>query len=332
MRRFITITTTILLALVVANAALAQVRGVGRLQGVVVEKGSGKPLAGATVTVAPASANTAPIVVKTDSKGRWTALGLTSGSWNIDISMPGYATLKGAMSVQEHQMVPPLKSELALEEQQQQTATVQASPLVPKDAVDAIKEGQDFLAAGKFKEAVADFEKALPQVPTDKPEVATVRIQLQEVLAQAYYKAGDLKNAIATLERLNTTDPWTTPDANQTARQVLLANLYLENSQLDEAKTLVEKLPAGAITDSIVYENMGVLAFNKKKAADAEAYFTKAIDVNPKSYSAYYYRGLAKMQLKHDKDAKADFQQVLALAPAESPEAHDAKQLVASIK
>ena len=44
-----------------------------------------------------------------------------------------------------------------------------------------------------------------------------------------------------------------------------------------------------------------------------------------------YYRGLAEVQLKKNKEAKADFEQVLALAP-DSSEAHDARQLLASIK
>jgi tetratricopeptide (TPR) repeat protein len=329
MRKFTTITTTLLLALIVATGAFAQVRGRGRIQGNVFDKATGKPIADATVTVSGGS--TEPIVVKTDSKGHWAALGMTSGSWNVDIVAAGYQTTRGTVAISELQQIPPIKTELAAEEKQEAAAAVQSSPLVPQAAIDAIKEGQELMAASKFKEAVADFEKALPQIPTDKPQVATVRVQLQEVMAQAYYKAGDLKNAIATLERLNAADPWTTPDANQTARQVLLANLYLENSQLDEAKALVAKLPAGAVSDSAVYTNMGIVALNKKKPADAEGYFTKAIDLNPKAADAYYYRGLAKMQQKHDKDAKADFQQVLTLSP-DSPEAKDAKTLIAGIK
>jgi tetratricopeptide (TPR) repeat protein len=329
MRKFITITTTLLLALIVATGAFAQVRGRGRIQGNVFDKATGKPIADATVTVSGSS--TEPIVVKTDSKGHWAALGMTSGSWNVDIVAAGYQTTRGTVAISELQQIPPIKTELAAEVKQEAAAAVQSSPLVPQAAIDAIKEGQELMAASKFKEAIADFEKALPQIPTDKPQVATVRVQLQEVMAQAYYKAGDLKNAIATLERLNAADPWTTPDANQTARQVLLANLYLENSQLDDAKALVAKLPAGAVADPAVYTNMGIVALNKKKPADAESYFTKAIDLDPKSADAYYYRGLAKMQQKHDKDAKADFQQVLTLSP-DSPEAKDAKTLIAGIK
>ena len=179
---------------------------------------------------------------------------------------------------------------------------------------------------------MADFEKALPMIPTDKPEIAAVRVQVQEVMAQAYYKAGDVKGAIATLEKLNIVDPFSTPDANQTPRQILLANLYLENGQLDQAKALVEKLPAGAITDANIYVNMGILLLNKKKPADAVGYFTKAVDLDPKMADAYFYRGLALMHENKKKEAKADFEKALAVAPADWPSAGDAKQYIAGLK
>ena len=114
------------------------------------------------------------------------------------------------------------------------------------------------------KRAVADFEKALPMIPEDKPALKDIKNQVYQVLAQAYYKAGDLKNAIATLEKLDVADPWTTPDAAHTTREILLANLYLENGQVDQGKALLEKLPPAAITDPTAYINIGILFLNKK--------------------------------------------------------------------
>ncbi len=108
---------------------------------------------------------------------------------------------------------------------------------------------------------------------------------------------------------------------------MLLANLYLENGQLDEGRQMIEKLPAGAITDSTAYVNVGILFLNKKNPADAITYFTKAISMNPKASDAYYYRGLAEAQSKKTAEARADFEQVITLAP-DSPEAKDAKLML----
>ncbi len=217
MRRFITVSAALLVAILIVTTVTAQVRGRGRLQGTVADKITGAPVVGATVTVALASGNTEPIVSKTDSRGHWSALGLTSGQWNVDIAAPGYQTSRGSANVSEMQQQPMIQTRLAAEEKQEPAATaaVVSSPLIPKEAADAIDEGQALLkvkegdvitnpssadagshpaTAGDIREnakrASVDFEKALPLIPTDKPAAKTIHDQLLQVMAQAYYRAG----------------------------------------------------------------------------------------------------------------------------------------------
>src|SRR5437870_12331229 len=95
MRRLINITTILILSLAAATAATAQLRGRARLQGVVVDKATGKPIAGATVTLVPSGEHTQPILPKTDSQGRWSVLGLTSACWNIHIYANAYDVSPG---------------------------------------------------------------------------------------------------------------------------------------------------------------------------------------------------------------------------------------------
>ena len=346
MRRFTTYMTAFVAALALAVTATAQVRGTGRLGGQVVDKTTGKPIANATVTCSLPNGSTQPLVTTTDKNGRWSALGLTNGLWNIDITAAGYQTSRGTANVSEIERLPPIKTQMNPEEKQEAAAApVTQSPLIPKEGVDAIDEAQALLkvkvgdpnatggtvTAADVKEdsakAAAYLEKALPLIPADNDKVKTVRVQVQEVMAQAYYKAGDLPHAISTLEKLNAADPWTTPDANQSQRQVLLANLYLEGGQLDQAKAILDKLPPSTITDPTVYTNVGILFLNKKNPTDAITYFSKAIDLDPKREDPYYYRGLAHAQMKHTAEARADFQQVITLAP-DSSDAKDAKQML----
>lgn len=348
MRRF-ALLIAVILSVAFAATISAQVRGTGRLQGTVTDKVTGKPIEGAVVTVSFASGSTTPIVSKTDSRGRWSALGMIKGMWNIDIVATGYQTTRGSATVSEMQSMPALQTAMVPEEKQEaQAPTLTQTPLVPKEAADAIEEGQTLLkihagdavpnsggAAGTHpatadeakdaaKRAVADFEKALPMIPVDKPETKSIHDQLTQVMAQAYYRAGDLPKAIAMLEGITAADPANTVSA------ALLANLYLQNGQLDAGKALLDKLPPDTIKDSTVYVNVGILFLNKKSPADAVTFFTKAIAMEPKAGDGYYYRGLAYAQLKKNPEARADFEQVIALAPT-SPEATDAKSMLAAL-
>ena len=304
MRRFTTSIIAVVL-LLAAGASFAQMRGKGRLQGVVTDAATSKPIEGATVTLAPSGSSTQPIVVKTNAKGRWAALGLTSGQWNIDIEAKGYATSRGTANVSEVQMVPAIATALDAEApQQEETAAVAASPGVPKEVVDAVNLGQELMAAEKYKEAIAEFEKALPALPDN--------MSLKQVAAQAYYKNGDLKKAIELLEVVTKS-----PESNSGVA-LLLTNLYLENSQLDEAKALLGTLPPGAITDPTVYMNIGILFLNKNNPSEAVNYLTSAVDMDATRADTLYYRGLAYLQQKKMKEAKADFEKVLALGAPDS--------------
>ncbi len=89
-------------------------------------------------------------------------------------------------------------------------------------------------------------------------------------------------------------------------------------------------MPPDKITDAQPYLNVGILWINKKKPAQAEPAFDKAIAIQPDLPDAYYYRGLARMQLKKNAEAKADLQKALELAP-NGPDAKDIRDLLKSM-
>jgi tetratricopeptide (TPR) repeat protein len=80
-----------------------------------------------------------------------------------------------------------------------------------------------------------------------------------------------------------------------------------------------------------VYVNIGILFLNKNNPQEAAVNFSKAVDLDMTQPASFYYRGLANLQLKKMKEAKADFEKVISLAP-DSVEAKDAKQLLDSMK
>lgn len=318
MRR-VSIAVAAILMFVISGVAEGQVRGKGRLQGVVVDKSTGKPVAGAKITIVPAAANTAAISATTNGSGKWSAIGFTSGQWHVDIEAKGYQLSKGAVNVSELQMLPPIRTELApvVVEAEVPASEIQTAPSVPQEAIDAVNAGQDLMAAEKYKEAVVELEKALTFLPD--------HVQLKQLLSQAYYKTGDLKKAIAMLEAVRAADTANTGIA------LLLTNLYLEDGQLAKGRETLASVPAHQISDPTVYVNIGILFLNKENPAEAVQFFGKAIDLDMTRPDGYHYRGMAHIQLKKYAEAKADFSKVVELAP-DSPEAKEAKQFLKDLK
>jgi tetratricopeptide (TPR) repeat protein len=314
-----------LLLLVAASLAASEDwRGNNRLTGIVVDKKTGAPVKGATVKLRIQKGAKGGPDTTTDNGGKWAVLGLAAGGWNIDIDAPGYVTVQGSLSVKEGERLPPRKVEMEpaiiASAAAPEAAAVEevkiGGQVVSKDIAEAVEAGNVALTAKNFKDAVASYEKASAALPTFMP--------IRFALARAYYGAGDLKKAIATMGDVYTADPANARNA------MLYANMLLEDGQLEKGKAIVDKLPADA-TDTTALTNIGIVLMNKKQPAAARDYFTKVIEANPKDADGYYYRGLATIQAGKPKDAKADLQKVIELAP-DSDQAKEAKEYLKSIK
>lgn len=319
-----TISAAVLVLLAATSLHAQAWRGNQRLQGTVTDAKSGKPIAGAKVQLRIQKGGTGGPDVTTNDQGKWSVLGLAAGGWDIDVAASGYETKQMSMSMAENQRIPPIKTELepvaqaAPEPSEAPVEQVQIGGVtVSGDVVAAVEAGNAFLAEQKFKEAVEQYEKAYPVLSTN--------LALKVALARAYYGAGDLKKSIVLLNEAYQVDPANVPNV------MLLAQLLLEDGQLDRGREIMEKLPAGTLTDPTALINIGILLLNKKQPTAAMEYFTKAIAVDEARAESYYFRGLAAVQSNQMKSARADFAKVIALAP-DSSEAKEAKELLKSIE
>jgi hypothetical protein len=298
-------------------------RGDNRLSGSVVDKNTGKPVAGAKLKLRIERGAKGGPDITADNNGKWAVLGIAAGGWNIDIEAPGYELRQiGPVGLSEGQRLPPIKIELEpVVVQQTETAPAQEQVkiggiAVSKDIADAVEAGNKLLADQKYKDAVEQYEKAYPTLSSNT--------SLKFALARAYYGAGEIKKSIVLLEEAYKADP-----AN-TQVGILLANMYLEDGQLDKGKQIVDALPATALNlDSLL--NTGIALMNKKQPVAAVEYFAKAISLEPSRHEGYYYRGLALIQGGKAKQAKPDLEKVVQLAP-DSNEAKDAREYLKSIK
>jgi len=304
-------------------------RGQGRLSGRVLDE-KGKAIKGARVMLRSARAGNSGPDVTTDAKGKWAALGLIGGGWNIDVEAAGFVTRKTSIQVSEFERRPPMDIKLeraAAPPPPKQEVPENVASTVPPEIVAAVQKGEALMKEAsalsgapqktKYKEAIIELEKARSLLPE--------HVQLKQVLARAYYGAGLLPSAIELLTAVHEADP------TNAAVLLLLTNVLLENGQLDEGRAMLARVPPGTMTDPTALINIGILFLNKEKPADANEYFTRAIALDAKRGESYYYRGLAALQLKKLSSAKADFEKTLALAP-NSSEAKDAAEMLKAMK
>lgn len=314
-----------LLALLVAGSASAQAwRGTGRLSGVVTDP-SGKPVPGAKVTLVWTKDSNAagPEPVVTNKNGKWVAGGLATGPWNIDVEAAGFlvrqmsAQVTGQLQAEMKIVMEPKPVEqpqpAAEEKETIQVGGVEISP----ETAAAIEAANSFMKEQKWAEAAAEYEKAVA--------VLADNMQLKAALARAYYGAGNKKKAIENLTIVHN------HDTGNVIYATLLADMLLEDGQLEAGQKVLAALPPGALSDPNTIINLGIRFVNNNKPEEAHKYFSDAVAVAPDFAPAYYYRGIAALQLKKMKEAKADLQKVIELAP-DSSEAKDAKDLIAQMK
>jgi Tfp pilus assembly protein PilF len=293
-------------------------QGKGRLEGTV-SGPKGEPIAGATVAMRLEGQGPD---LKTDKKGHWAVLGINGGSWDLDVSAPGYQSRKITVSVSEITRIPPMGIQLEAEEKQtaapqQEVPITVGGKAISKEAAQALEMGNEASKAKNYAEAEANYLKALAELPDN--------ISLLTNLALVYYfddKPNEaLKYARQTVEK----DP-----ANHSA-WLMISELELQKGNLDAGQQALSKVPEERITSPAPYLNLGILYYNKKKPAEAEEYFSKAIAKKPDFAEAFYYRGLARYQLKRLPEAKADLQKSLELDPS-GKDAETAKELLKAMK
>ncbi len=299
-------------------------RGNGRLQGTVTDE-DGKPVKGAKVMLrAVRGSNTGPDLT-TNDKEKWAVLGLIGGQWDIDVEAEGYKPRKMSVQLSEVDRMPPVPIKVEklpppeperVVEAPREEVRVAGQAVAPEIAA-ALEAGNQYIADSNFKAAIVEYEKAYVALPTN--------VALKMALARAYYGAGQGDKAIAILKEVYTAD------STNTNALILLCNLLLEAEKFDEARTFLEKIPAGSITDPTVMTNFGKHFYNKNRIKDAWKYFDAAVTLGPTIAESYYYRALAEIQLDKKAEAKNDLKKVIELAP-DSQDAKDAKEMLAALK
>ena len=305
--------TGLVAAALAAPLAAQDWRGTqGRMEGRIVDE-SGKPVPDATIKLElPGRGGT---TLKADKKGKWAIGGIAAGNWNLDVSAEGFATKQVSVSLPtEFARLAPVEIKLA--------RTVDPGP--PAEILAILKDADAAFDAGKFPEARALYEKALadPKVAAQPAAAKALHYRIARSLSQEKQYEKELEHLQAVLD----TDP------SDTQVISLMAQEAIKGGMLDKGMALLAKLDQGQIKDPNVFFNVGVLLLNQQKQEEAIQYFAKSIAADPTYVDGYFQRGLAYLGQQKTAESKADFQKVLSLAPAGSPQAETAKKVLDTLK
>ncbi|MEO8502303.1 MAG: tetratricopeptide repeat protein [Acidobacteriota bacterium] len=330
-------------------ATAQQWAGQGRLQGFVTDK-DGKPVVGAKVTLRWGKDPTfGPPPFVTDKSGKWSYLGLSGDTWNIIIEAEGFKGSEGSARANEFGPTPAIRVTLNRPSAEEIKAAQPHN--VAREALDA---GNALLQQEKWADARAAFEKVLPEVKEADGQASILKsiagtylqernakaaietldkvmaltpadTATQRLLAGAQYADGQKDKAIQTMQSYLTAVP-TDTEATQT-----LVDWLVDAGREADAKVYMAKLPEGTKIDPSALLNIGIRQYNDGKLAEAVGSFDRVVKENPDMADAYYYRGLAYLASNKMKEAKADFEKLLKLAPT-GEHAADAKEFLKELK
>lgn len=235
--------------------------------------------------------------VNTNKKGEYTYIGLPLGQYKITLHDSNGQVLyyiTHHVGLGDPTAVDFDLPKLIQEDQKRQAV---ANPQAAQQAVQEQKEQKEFVglkqtfdqgnalyAQGKYPEAAAMFEQAVPLAKDKNLVVVYAKLADTYDRAKLYDKAVDAYNKALAL------------NPNDATLHNGLGNTFAETGKIPEAEAEFQKSatldPAGA---SKAYYNLGAIMYNSGKMDAAVDAFKKATQADPKMAAAYFLEGQALM-------------------------------------
>ena len=294
----------------------------GGLGGKVVD-GSGKPVPDAEVTLENPTVNL-KFVTKTNSKGEWAQGGIPVGN-RMDITAKKGTAIGGIKGVPIRQGSVMEIPNIVITEARAPVSPEEAKRAAEEKAMKAelekmAAEVNAAIAANDFDTAIAKYTEAT----TKLPQCAMCFVQIGNL----NMKKNQLDNAEkAYLQAIAF-------DAENSEAYSALVNIYNQQKKYDQAAKMSEKINAlaaasGGGGNAEAEFNMGAIAFNQNKIAEAKPHLEKAIQLKPDLAEAHYLYAMVLINENKVPEAKKELAEYLKLAPT-GPNAATAKAIIDS--
>jgi thioredoxin-like negative regulator of GroEL len=316
MRQRLHVSSLVLAALFVVAFAAAAAAQTGRVGGVVKDE-AGNPIKGATVTAENPAASPSSFTATTDDKGRFSIIGLKSGSWSFAAQAPGYGPEAGKLNVSTIGAPnPPLTFTMKKGGGAAGPSSALGSAAA-KDLQADLATADALYNSQKYDEAIAAYR----QIMAKAPALSVINLQI----AAAYRNKKEYDNAIAAYNDLLKTDP-----GNDKAI-VGLGMTNLEKGDLKAAEDTLTKAAQGTRPTREVFYNLGEVKFSKGETDEAAKWYQKAVDLDPTWGKPVFKLALVQLN-KGDKDSTIKMlEKVISVDPT-SQEAAQAKTVIEQLK
>jgi tetratricopeptide (TPR) repeat protein len=307
------LTAIALVAALIVSVAPAAAQ-TGRIGGTV-KDGQGQPIKGATVTAENPQASPSTFTATTDDKGRFSIIGLRSGTWKITASAPGFAPGGGSIPVRTIGAPnPPVDIVLA------PGATGPTGALAgvnTKELQGELQKAEDMMNQQQYDAAIAAYQAIL----TKAPALTMVNMQI----ARAYRMKKDYDSALGAYKKILEGDP------NNERAKIEIGMTNLEKGDFAAAETALSEAAQGVGASREVFYNLGEVKFAKGETDEAMKWYQRAVDTDPNWGKPLFKLGLGHLQKADTKNAIAMMEKVIAVDPS-SPEATQAKALIEQLK
>ena len=276
---------------------VAEWRGNAEVAGKVTdEAGKGVPDAKVTFVFVKSSNG---FFATTKKSGEFSAKDIKPGEWRVQIEATDFITVRQTLTVGEKKT--PLSVQLKRDN----------SPELLTKADALFKEGNN---AG----ARAEYMKVLEA----HPDLAGIN----RAIAYTYGKEGNHPEALKYLDLALAGNP------NDTVLLQLAAASATQLNDFPRAMAYLARIDEASLDNPSVLADAAVNLINKRRTADGITLLDRVIARFPDAPDPYFYRGFAKAQASKNAEAKADLEKYLTLAPADSPQAAKAREIIAALK
>jgi len=272
--------------------------GKGQVKGKIVDD-EGKPISDAKVTLVLAEINTG-FFVTSKKNGEFEGKDMKPGEWRMQIEAPNFIVSRQTLQVTDKNNAPV------------------AVTLKRDNSPELLTKAEALFKEGKLAEARTEYMSVLAA----HPELTAIN----RAIAFTYGREKNHPEALKYLDLALASNP------NDATLLQLAAASAMEVADYPRAMGYLGKIDEAALADPEPLVNAAINLLNKRRSADALVVLNRVIARFPNAPDPYFYRAYANLQTEKAAEAKPDLEKFVAMAPPNSPNLAQAKDLLAKIK